>query len=165
MNSTTSTMKKSQLAYINQDRQALYSKDGIFITLVKYYRWQTFSFQTISHPNSEVVRELIGEIKVESTSIEQFDLMENTRFWWRTKDQSWSSHYKIKLIPNQALTSDLEDWIEKWLTLPLIPFIRYKKSLMLFSFQFKRQPTESEICQAMELIEYLSNYIKKASFE
>lgn len=157
-------MKESNLLYITQERQALYSQKGIFATLIKHYCWKEIAFKTISHMNSAVERELIGELKIDRAGIEQLDLTENLRFWWRKKGNRWQNHFQVKLVPNQAVPYALEKWMENWLTLPMIPFVHYKKGLFTFSIQFKQPPSADDVCKAMELIESIIHFIKKASF-
>lgn len=157
-------MKESKLQYITQERQALYSQQGIFATIIKHYRWEEIAFKTISHMNSAIERELIGELKIDPSGIEQLELAENLRFWWRKRGNTWQNHFQIKIVPNQTVPYALEKWMENWLTLPMIPFLQYKKGLMTFSIQFKQPPSEDAICKAMELIESITHFIKKASF-
>ncbi len=47
-------MEKERLQYINQERKAIYTTNGTFANIIRYYKWKGLLFQTISHSNSAI---------------------------------------------------------------------------------------------------------------
>ena len=155
--------ENSTLTVLSNRREASYSRHGVLARFIKQYRWKDFSFKSNSHLNSEEEQEIIGELRLENTSIKQFSLMKSNRLL-KSKSRSWRDHYLCKCTPNQPLALVFEGWMENWLKLQMTPHIEFKKGLFSYTIQLSSQPKEEEICKALQQIEALVNFIKKASF-